>query len=247
LRFSEWLIKKIAVAFMHVSAIEMSQPLLKKEIESYKSLFTRSAYDEIYKWEALKTFQDNWNINVSDFRSMFDSSFSNARSSNLWASTHFFPKAVMLRFIEHDQEKVRQMFKDLFNEEEDVDHRLDMFVYSCEQLLAQVRLNAPGMKHHFHDGQRMISVYLAFRFPTKYAIYKYTEFKIFMEKVGTFDIPKTGEFKRFTKVINTIYNILKQDQQLINLHSSLLTPLCYKGETLMLAQDLVFVTARRYI
>lgn len=220
---------------------------IKEEINSYKAFITTPAYDEIYKWESLKTFHDNWDIDAVDFRRMYDSCFSNTVSSNLWASTHFFPKAVMLRFIEHDKERVRQMFKELFDESQSIDGRIDKFVYKCEQLMAEVRQYDVGMKNHFHDGQRMISVYLAFRFPTDYAIYKYTEFKTFMEKVRATNIPKTGEFLRFTKVVKTIYNILKQDQQLLNLHSSLLNGNCYKGETLMLAQDFIFITARRYM
>lgn len=221
--------------------------IIKKETENYKKLISSADYDEIYKWVALKNFQDTWDIDSHDFRQMFDDSFKSKDTNNLWANPHWFPKAVMLNFIDHDMEKARQMFVDLFNEEKDIDKRIDFFVYNCDKVLEEIQRKGKDMKNHFHDGQRIVSLYLAFRFPDKYAIYKYTEFKTFMEIVKAKDTPGTGEYARFFKVVRTIYNILTKDAELIKIHNSLLTDECYKGETLMLAQDFIFTTARRFL
>jgi hypothetical protein len=217
-----------------------------KEVENYKHLIVLPEYDEIYKWEALKNFQDNWNIEAEDFKTIYDNSFYSKVTGNLWANPHWFPKAVMLQFIEKDKERVRQMFRDLFNEDENIDKRIERFVFNCDQLRDEVYGKDNG-KNHFHDGQRMVSLYLAFRFPEKYAIYKYTEFKKFMEVVKAKNVPTTGEYERFFKVVRTIYAILKNDNELISLHQSLLEDDCYEGETLMLAQDFIFIIARRYL
>ena len=218
----------------------MNLGIIKKEIENYKKLIVTSMYDEMYKWEALKNFQDNWNIEADDFKAMYDKSFYSSYTNNLWANPHWYPKSVMLRFIDHDKERVRQMFMDLFNEEESVDRRTDRFVYHCDKMLEEISVVEPSMKRHFHDGQRIVSLYLAFRFPDKYAMYKYTEFKTFMKAVKVKDIPGTGEYERFFKVTRTLYNILVKDEELMKLHKSLLTDDCYKDETLMLAQDFIF-------
>lgn len=221
--------------------------IIKKQIENYKLLITSSTYGELYKWVALKTFHDNWDINADDFKSVYDKSFSSKDSNNLWANPHWFPKAVMLRFIDYKKEVVRQMFQDLFNEPEDIDKRIERFVYHCDILLKEIYDFDKSMKNHFHDGQRMVTVYLAFRYPDKYAIYKYTEFKTFMELVKAKSIPSTGEYDRFFKVVRTLNNILKSDDELVKLHQSLLTDECYKENTLMLAQDFIFTTARRFM
>jgi hypothetical protein len=221
--------------------------IIKKEIEHYKSFISSAGYDELYKWEALKNFQDNWDIEAEDFKTMYDRSFYSKYSGNLWANPHWFPKAVMLRFIDHNKEKVRQMFSDLYNEDEDIDKRIERFVYNCENILGEVFVYDRSMKNHFHDGQRIVSLYLAFRFPSKYAIYKYTEFKTFMELVRTNDIPGTGEYERFFKIVRTLYKILIKDEELMKFHRAILTDDCFKGETLMLAQDFIFTTARRYM
>ncbi|MCX6235839.1 MAG: hypothetical protein NT175_14175 [Bacteroidetes bacterium] len=221
--------------------------IIKRETDAYKRLIASAGYDELYKWEALKNFQETWNIEADDFKKMYDNSFRSKYSGNLWANPHWFPKAVMLRFIDHDKEKVRQMFRDLYNEDEGIDKRIERFVFHCDKILEEVLVYDKSMKHHFHDGQRIVSLYLAFHYPDKYAIYKFTEFKTFMEIVKVKDIPGTGEYERFFKVVRTLYNILIKDEELMKLHRAILKDDCYKGETLMLAQDFIFTTARRYL
>jgi len=221
--------------------------IIKKQVENYKLLINSSTYGELYKWVALKTFHDNWDINADDFKSVYDKSFYSKDSSNLWANPHWFPKAVMLRFIDYKPDVVRQMFRELFNESEEIEKRIERFVFHCDNLLKEIYVFDKSMKNHFHDGQRIVTVYLAFRYPDKYAIYKYTEFKTFMEIVRAKDIPSTGEYDRFFRVVRTLNNILKSDDELMKLHHSKLTEECYKGETLMLAQDFIFTTARRFM
>ena len=40
---------------------------LRSVLESYKKDFKRQWHEEKYKWEAVKHFQDHWDINASDF------------------------------------------------------------------------------------------------------------------------------------------------------------------------------------
>jgi hypothetical protein len=220
--------------------------IIQDELKKYKEHIVSANYRELYKWEALKTFTENWNIDAENFGSMYEKSIHH-EEGNLWASPHYFPRAVMVRLIRHDQEFVRAMFIRLFNEGESLDKRVERFVYDCEKIIKEVYEYDKAMIQHFHDGFRMVSLYLAFRFPEKYAIYKFTEFKKFMERVRAKYIPSTGEHERFFQVVRTIYSILKKDDELVRLHTSMLTPICYQGETLMLAQDFIFITARRYM
>jgi 5-methylcytosine-specific restriction protein B len=225
--------------------MSLSLKIINQEIENYKQLIFSKWSQEQYKWEALKNFQENWDIEAADFKAMYDKSLYSKVSSNLWANPHWFPKSVMLQFIEYDQERVRQMFADLYNENDNIDKRIDRFVSHCDKLREEIFAIDKSMKSHFHDGQRIVSLYLAFRFPDKYAIYKYTEFKTFMEIVRATNIPKTGEYERFFKVVRTLYAILIKDEELMRLYSALLTDDCFKGETLMLAQDFIFRIARQ--
>ena len=214
--------------------------------EKYKRLITEDPdYDELYKWESLKNFQDNWDIEAPDFGAMYDKSLTNEISSNLWASQFFYPKQTMLDFINLDQEQVRTMFRGLFDEEQDIEKRIDHFVYNCDNLLIQLQETQPNAKNHFHDGYRIISVYLCFRYPMSYTIYKFTEFKDFMESVKAKSIPGTKEISRFFKVMRTLYSILAKDETLIAIHNKLKDDSkYYQNESLLLAQDIYWCCSR---
>ncbi len=132
--------------------------IIYQQAEQYKKFLDSAEYDELYKWVALKNFLENWNIDADDFRRMYDNSFYSKDTANLWANPHWFPKAVMLRFIDYDKERVRKMFRDLFNEEEKIDKRFERFTFHCDEMLKEIFVTDKSMKNHFHDGQRMISL-----------------------------------------------------------------------------------------
>lgn len=45
----------------------MNRNKIKLYIEEYKDQFQKVNQLEIYKWKAVKQFQDNWNIDAVDF------------------------------------------------------------------------------------------------------------------------------------------------------------------------------------
>ena len=222
--------------------------LINKYKDQYKELISNGydsrdgrpvVYDELYKWESLKTFQDNWNIDAHDFKSMYESSFANTLSNNLWEGQFFFPKRTMLEFIDRDPDLIQSMFKELYNEGLDIDGRIDRFIYHCDELRDDIMRSNPKYQHHYHDGYRMISVYLAFMYPRQYTIYKYTEYKNFMALIKARSIPGTREIGRFFKVMRTVYGIISKDEELIAMHRALREGRddLYQEESLLLAQD----------
>ncbi|MDZ7794937.1 MAG: hypothetical protein U5P10_14965 [Spirochaetia bacterium] len=50
----------------------MNEEKLKPYVDEYKKVISEGNTDERYKLEALKNFQDNWNIEADDFKRMFD-------------------------------------------------------------------------------------------------------------------------------------------------------------------------------
>ena len=224
----------------------MDLKIITKYKDQYKRLITEDPeYDELYKWESLKNFQDNWDIDASDFGDMYNRSLHNAESSNLWASQFFYPKQVMLDFIAHDAERVRSMFVELFNEDEGIERRMDHFIFHCDQLRDEMLKSNPKFQNHYHDGYRIISVYLSFHYPMVYSIYKYAEFKHLMESIHARPVPGTGEIGRFFRVMRTIYGKLAQDEELLKIHRALRADVkYYQDESLLLAQDFYWCSAR---
>ena len=71
--------------------------------------------DERYKWEMIKHFQDNFDLDAENFYEMLKNSL--AKTSNLLAGGHYLPRYVVLNiFAKNEPETVRKMFRELFDE-----------------------------------------------------------------------------------------------------------------------------------
>ena len=99
---------------------------LKEAVVEYKKRFVQTQWpDEKYKWEAVKCFQVNWDINSDNFAQMLTKSLS--QTANLLASVNYFPARMITKFAEIAQEEVRAMFIELFDETKDTYERIDSF------------------------------------------------------------------------------------------------------------------------
>ena len=139
---------------------------LKKIVNSYKSNLNSYLPEETYKFEAIKHFKDNWNIESSNFTEMLKKSLSQA--GNLLVATMYFPGRMIIGMSEKEPETVRNMFRELFNEDLPLEKRFINFTEKSDELLKKYW--EPG-KNHYQD-THTISVYLNFMYPEKYCIYK---------------------------------------------------------------------------
>lgn len=99
---------------------------LKEVLVEYKKDFVPKQWgDEKYKWEAVKHFQDNWDVNAPDFADMLERSL--AKTDNLLASMNNFPARMIGGFAKTAPEEVRSMFIALFDESRDYYERVDEF------------------------------------------------------------------------------------------------------------------------
>lgn len=107
---------------------------LKDVLAQYKQSFVSTQWgNEKYKWEAVKWFQDNWDVNASDFPEMLSRSLD--KTFNLLASNNNFPKGMIVGFAKAAPEEVRAMFIALFDESQDVFERMNAFKMQSSILL----------------------------------------------------------------------------------------------------------------
>ena len=92
--------------------------LIRDLVKQYKKDFLKYWEGEKYKWQAVKWFQDNWNINASDFGSMFEHATN--KTDNLLASNQNYPKGVILEFAKEFPSETKQLFIDLYDEKVDL-------------------------------------------------------------------------------------------------------------------------------
>lgn len=202
--------------------------------------------DEQYKWIAVKHFIDHWDIDAPDFGAMFREA--TAKHINLLDSMNYFPRGMILEFAKVDQEAVRSMFKNLFNEGTSVVDRVNNFIATAEKLRAQY--GGTGWKSHYQN-VNSVSTYLWLMYPDKYFIYKYSECKKAAAVLESdFKVKKGAKAEvliEFLKFYGEIADFLKCDSETTDLLNEALTPECYEDPQYhTLAIDVGFYISRYY-
>jgi|SaaInlStandDraft_1057018.scaffolds.fasta_scaffold62701_2 hypothetical protein len=220
----------------------MNIQIVKKYIEEYKREFNRVHNQEIYKWHAIKQFQENFDINSKDFYSNLETSLS--KSDNLLVSRLYFPKEMLLENIEKTPERVREMFKVLYDEDFDFLERVENF---RSEFGALSKENFPDKKNHYQD-HRTVVVYLTLMYPERYFFYKFAMFKNFAEKVEYPYKPvkgRVGNVGQFHSLCELVRYEIEKDQDLLNLHESRLEDDSYRDKNHnVLTQDFIYAVAQ---
>ncbi|UNL85272.1 AAA family ATPase [Priestia koreensis] len=219
---------------------------LKEALLKYKENFVSSQWgNEKYKWEAVKCFQDNWDVNESDFADMLARSLS--KTYNLLGSMNNFPSKMIQNFAKTAPEEVRAMYIALFDESKDVVTRIIKFK-DMSSILLEKYGNGAGQHYQYENA---VSIYLWLRYPDKYYIYKYGEVKAVADELGSDMIFKKGAYvdnlRNFYSLYDEICEEIKKDNVLLDLFKSQLTDTCYPDpEYRTLTMDVGFYISRFY-
>ncbi len=197
----------------------------------YKRDFVRKQWPrEKWKWEAVKWFQDHWDMEAEDFAGMLDSSLS--KTAILLAASNNYPKQMIVDFAQAAPEEVRDMFRQLFDEKQDVIDRIVSFKEKSVTLLDRY---GGGAKNHYQT-ENAISVYLWLRHPDKYYIYKYGEIKAAIQKLGGDAHFVKGRYeenlRNFYRIYDEVCAKLSSDDEMKHLLQSQLTDTCYPDSAL---------------
>lgn len=202
-------------------------------IEIFKEGFKVNFLEEKYKWEAVKHFQDNWNIDAEDFPTMLSNALS--KTGNLLAALNFFPRRMIKQYATRFPKEVKGLFEELFNESLDLKERIDAFIAGVEYIHKQWDEN--GTLNHYQTFNA-VSTYLWLRYPDKYYIYKPSVAKLMFEKLGV-DMKLTP--LRANAVIKTyelydyISKTLCKDNEFKKMLVESLADTCYSDEFMVTA------------
>lgn len=213
---------------------------LKDVLAAYKRDFVPLEWtEEKYKWEAIKCFQDNWDVNADDFADMLHRSLS--KTYNLLDSGNYFPRRMIELFAKVAPDEVRAMFIDLYDESKDVYDRMKGFKDQAKIMLEKY---GNGVKNHYQT-ENAISVYLWLRYPDKHYIYKFSEAEMTSDTLGSDYVIKEGAYeeniRNAIRMYDEIREEIKLDTELLDIFHSQLTDTCYRDQELKtLTQDVGF-------
>lgn len=213
-------------------------------LSRYKSDFDESHWeDERYKWEAVKHFQDNWDINAADFAEMLERSLE--KTDNLLRSINNYPMGVIVEFAKVVPEDVRAMFMALYDESRGYWERISDFKSRSAELLD---CNITQWRQHYQT-ENAITTYLWLRYPDRYYIYKFSEACKVAQELGGGYVIKKGRYSDNVRNHLALYdevNVeLRKDERLRALLGAYLTSDCYPDpEMRTLTIDFGFYVSR---
>lgn len=225
---------------------ELDLTALEEVLAAYKKAFSEFHWEkEKYKWQAVKHFQDHWNIEADDFYGMITEALS--ETHNLLASSGNFPKDVILKWSKEDPESIREMFRKLFDESSDVIERIKAFKSKADELRERFKKLT---RNHFQD-ENTISTYLWLKFPDKYYIYKYSEARRVAATLKYEYSFKKGAYannlRHCFKMYEAISRYLVKQKDIYDFVKSHLTEDCYQDpQCITLAIDVGFYISRYY-
>ncbi|MBR3382829.1 MAG: EVE domain-containing protein [Clostridia bacterium] len=216
-------------------------------LEGYKEYFPKHCKDELYKWGAVKHFQDHWDIEADNFGEMFKEA--TAKTYNLLASGYAYPRAMILEFANADDEATRAMFRALYDEKRDLAERVDEFIAASENM--RQKYGAESWRSHY-QGINPVSTYLWLRYPDKYYVYKYEVFRAVAKELASDYAPRrTGSTDNIIhgfRMYDEICEAVKADPSIRDMIEKELTPGCYPDPELKTAtMDIGFYLTRFYV
>lgn len=193
-------------------------------MDQYVEQFPKRWKDERFKWEAVKNFQENWDIEAPDFAQMFYQVTD--KLYGLLNSMNNFPRKMLYEYALEEPETVRMMFSHLFDETKDVGERILEFQASANKLCERL---TPGKQHY--QRPMAISVYLWLKYPDTYSIFKYTVCKDVTRYLESEFLPKKGQIERNIKgnmeLIQEITEVIDCNQTLLSMFENALDEKCY--------------------
>ena len=200
--------------------------LFQEALDYFKKDFDDNWKKNKEKLQAIKNFQDKWDINADDFASMLYSALIKARS--IIEPYSGFSFSALIKMTKDYSEDIRNCFKDLYDEsKEDYATRIDTFINNISTIWDRYG----DTEHNHYQNYNAISVYMWLKYPDKYYIYKYEASRnasIKLETNYSFTKGKSKEnIANLTKFCDEICNALNEDDELKQMVKQRIDDSCY--------------------
>lgn len=202
----------------------MNRDKLSKLISNYIANFdyiNNEVNMEYYKWEAVKHFQNHWDIEATDFAAMFKEAL--RESSNLINNRFVQPTNGILKLAEKPEltEAVRQMFRDLLVDDGgNIDNRQNKIYAFLAKADELINIHFKGSWKYAQD-MRTVIFYLCFIDPDNNYMFKATQAKEFMyciEYGNDFGSGENFSLRKYYEMCDELVSAIKETSELLELH-----------------------------
>lgn len=225
----------------------MNRENLNKLISNYIANFdyiNNEVNMEYYKWEAVKHFQDHWDIDAPDFAGMFKEALK--ESYNLINNRFVQPTNGILKLAEIPEvtEVIRQMFRDLLIDDGgDIDKRQDKIYAFLDKADKLINTHFKGSWKYAQD-MRTVIFYLSFIEPEKNYMFKSTQAKEFMyciEYGKDFGSGESFSLRKYYEMCDELVKAIKETPELVELHQNRMSEKMWANDDFhILAYDIIY-------
>lgn len=196
---------------------------LKEKLAPYIAWYKRHWQEiherEDYKWDAVRHFQEYFDIEAEDFAVNLRESF--RKAGNLLATSMYMPLSMLLKHAALSPDDVRLAMVNLYDENKPLYERSANFLADMAEIhkhnkdAGNIRPN-----ENYQQSDRATSVYLAFRYPDRHYLYKSSVWNNFKDVVGL-DYPSlhqfVGKLYGYERIADQIRTVLVADDELMAL------------------------------
>lgn len=174
---------------------------------------------EDYKWNAVRHFQEHFDIDAEDFAANLRESF--RKAGNLLAGSMYTPLSMLVKHAVLSPDDVRQAMVNLYDESKPLYERSANFLVDLAEIHKR-NVDAGHFRPTERDQQsdRATSVYLAFRYPDKHYLYKSSVWNNFKDEVEL-DYPSLYQFVDklygYERIADQVRAVLVADEELMGL------------------------------
>ncbi len=207
----------------------MNREAFHKLLDIYKSRFESfnqpGGRHEIFKWSAVQTCQDNWNLDADDFKTMFKDAMSN--TSFIIENSRMHPVNGIVYLCENGKtEEVRTEFRNLLKDDDgnlkDRQKRIESFRDKINDMLMEL----DSKKWSFRESNRDPIMFLSFIKPEENYMFKSdctSSFVKYMDFGGDIGSGQTFHLNEYYRLCDEISNEISDDEELIRLVDEELT------------------------
>ena len=205
-------------------------------IVQYKDLIRDGNEGETYKWQCIKHFQDNFDIDASDFGYMLKKSLK--KLSNL---LYYNSSGYIIAVAKYFPEETRMMFRNLYNEDIGLQKRIEVFQKSANDVLSKL-IPIVGKKVVHQQDERTISFYLSLKYPEKYCFYMNTIYIFLLQIFPQEKACQAGlKLQHFNQLSEQFFPLIRKDKELVKLVKNTLNASCFTGnQTRIIFQDILW-------
>lgn len=212
---------------------------MRQLIEDYKKLIRADHNEEeLYKWRVVQHFQDTFDLEAEDFGANLKDALSKQYNLIFNRAVTFIRSAV-----EEYPERVREMFRKLLDESQPLQERFEAFKAASEAIVQDMIKREGRENISDYQDERTMAFYLAMAYPDQHYLYKDNIYRNFARLLEEKTASAGEKYFHYCELAETFRQLVEQDQELLELSRSTLTPDCFQGEqTHLLVQDILYRT-----